>query len=146
MLTLVAIVHVLIALLLVIFVLLQDSKGGAMGGALTGGGANTVFGSAGAGNFLTKVTKWLAILFAVTCVGLVYMTSTQKKSVLDDLAPATVPTSTETIDTSGATATPSKTDPTQKDEKAAAATPGEDKDMEPAAPESKPLEQGEEAK
>ena len=92
MLTFVAIVHVIIALGLVLFVLLQDPKGGAagvFGGG--GGGSNSLFGSTGAGNFLTATTKWLAILFAITCVTLTYLTSHKTSSVMDDMATPTVP-------------------------------------------------------
>ncbi len=92
MLTFVAIVHVIIALGLVLFVLLQDPKGGAagvFGGG--GGGSNSLFGSTGAGNFLTSTTKWLAILFAVTCITLTYLTSHNTSSIMDDMATPTVP-------------------------------------------------------
>jgi len=99
MLTFLAIVHVIIAILLVLFVLLQDSKGGAMGVLSGGGGANTVFGSSGAGNFLTKITKWLAIFFAATCIILTTITSRKSDSVLDAATPEAAVPSTKTIDT-----------------------------------------------
>ena len=90
MLTFLAVVHVLIAFGVIFFVLLQDPKGGAagmFGGG--GGGSNTVFGTTGAATFLTKVTRWLAVLFAMSCILLVYMTTHGGKgSVLDDMMPA----------------------------------------------------------
>ena len=86
--TLLAFVHLGIALILIFFVLLQDSKGGAAGvfGGGGGGGSNTLFGATGAANFLVKATRWIAILFAATCIGLTYMTS-QRSSVLDQYFP-----------------------------------------------------------
>lgn len=102
MLTLLAIVHVLIGIGLVIFVLLQDPKGGGAGGMFGGGGgSNTVFGSTGAGNFLTASTKWFAIFFAVSCLTLTCVSSRKERSVLDTgttEAPATAPVlPTETV-------------------------------------------------
>ena len=67
--TLLAIVHICVALLLITFVLLQDSKGGT-GGAFGGGSSQTLFGATGAVNFLVKVTRFLAIVFMCSCIGL----------------------------------------------------------------------------
>src|SRR5262245_60182393 len=75
MLTLLAYVHILIGIGLVMFVLLQDPKGGAMGVFSGGSSSNTFFGSSGATNFLTTTTRWLAILFAISCLTLTYMTA-----------------------------------------------------------------------
>lgn len=86
MLGFIAIVHLIMALILIVLVLLQDSKGGAMGMLGGGGGGNSVLGT-GAGNFLTTATKWVATIFAVTCVTLAYMTTHQSESVLDQYVP-----------------------------------------------------------
>ena len=67
MLTFLAIVHVTIAILLMIFVLLQDPKDGAAGIFGGGSGSNTFFGASGASNFLSTTTKWLAVFFAASC-------------------------------------------------------------------------------
>lgn len=83
MITFLAIFHVLIAVCLVIFVLLQDSKGGAMG-VFGGGSSNSFFGSTGATNFLVKATRWLAIAFAISCLTLTYMSTRRNTSVLDN--------------------------------------------------------------
>jgi preprotein translocase subunit SecG len=87
MLTLLAVVHVVIAIALVLFVLLQDPKGGAMGVFSGGGSSNSFFGSSGATNFLTKTTRWLAILFAVSCLVLTYQTAHKGGSVMDSVVP-----------------------------------------------------------
>ena len=48
-------IHVLACLFLIVVVLLQTGKGADMG-AVFGGGSQTLFGSSGAGNFLTRLT------------------------------------------------------------------------------------------
>lgn len=101
MLTFLAILHVIFALGLIAFVLLQDPKGGAagvFGGG--GGGSNSLFGATGAGNFLTTGTKWCAIAFAVSCLTLAYLTTESNKSILDTQIEATdlqTPSATDAI-------------------------------------------------
>lgn len=91
MLTFLAAIHVLVAILLIFFVLLQDSKGGAMGMLGGGGGGNTVFGASGTVNVLVKITRWTAIVFALTCIGLtVLIAGRENASVMSD-APAAAP-------------------------------------------------------
>lgn len=88
MMTFLAIVHVLLALGVIFFVLLQDPKGGAMGVFGTGGGSNSFFGSTGATSFLNKATRWIAIFFAGSCLLLAYLTAHNKNtSVLDNFVP-----------------------------------------------------------
>ena len=53
--------------------LLQRGKGSDIGAALGGGGGNTVFGSRGAGNFLTKLTTGSAVIFMMTSLTLAYV-------------------------------------------------------------------------
>lgn len=76
-------IHILIGLGLVVFVLLQDPKGGAMGVFSGGSSANSFFGNSGASNFLTTITRWLAILFAASCLALTYLTAKRGGSVMD---------------------------------------------------------------
>lgn len=64
--TLVVVAHVLIAVALVALVLIQQGKGADAGAAFGGGASQTVFGSQGSGNFLTRATAFLAVLFFVT--------------------------------------------------------------------------------
>ena len=61
--TLILIVHVLASLAIIGLVLIQHGKGADMGSGFGGGSSGTVFGSGGAGNFLTKLTTSLAIAF-----------------------------------------------------------------------------------
>lgn len=68
--TLVLVVHVVIAVALVGLVLVQQGKGADAGAAFGGGASQTVFGSQGSGNFLTKTTTMLALMFFVTSFAL----------------------------------------------------------------------------
>ncbi|MFQ3249834.1 MAG: preprotein translocase subunit SecG [Glaciecola sp.] len=58
-------VYLIVALLLIGFVLIQQGKGADMGASFGAGGSNTVFGSSGSGNFMTKTTAVLATCFFV---------------------------------------------------------------------------------
>ncbi len=64
------IIHVLIAVAIVALILLQQGKGADMGASFGSGSSQTLFGSAGSGNFLTKSTALLATCFFVTSFGL----------------------------------------------------------------------------
>lgn len=52
-----------VALLLVGIILIQQGKGAEIGASFGAGASNTLFGAPGAGNFLTKSTTVLAIIF-----------------------------------------------------------------------------------
>jgi preprotein translocase subunit SecG len=64
------IVHVLAALGIIGLVLIQHGKGADMGAAFGSGASQTIFGSVGSGNVLTKSTTWLAVVFFATSLGL----------------------------------------------------------------------------
>jgi preprotein translocase subunit SecG len=64
------IVHVLAALGIIGLVLMQQGKGSDMGAAFGSGASQTIFGSVGSGNVLTKTTTWLAVVFFATSLGL----------------------------------------------------------------------------
>ena len=55
--------HVLLALGMVILILVQRGAGATAGAAFGSGASGTVFGSRGAGNFLTRMTATFATLF-----------------------------------------------------------------------------------
>jgi len=67
----VPVIHVFACLFLIVVVLLQTGKGADMG-AVFGGGSQTLFGSGGAGNLLTKLTTGTAIAFMITSLILSY--------------------------------------------------------------------------
>lgn len=71
--TVLLIVLVCVALALIGLVLIQQGKGADAGASFGGGASQTVFGSAGSGNFLTKSSWLLAAIFFVICVALAYI-------------------------------------------------------------------------
>ena len=79
---LVLIVHVIAALAVIGLVLIQQGKGADMGSGFGGGASNTVFGSGGAGNFLTRLTTWIAVAFFVTSFGLAYVAKQRSEAVM----------------------------------------------------------------
>lgn len=72
-LTLVLVVQVLSALTIIGLVLLQHGKGADAGAAFGGGSAGSLFGAAGAANFLSRTTKWAAIIFFVSTGVMAYL-------------------------------------------------------------------------
>ena len=80
-------IHVLACLFLIVVVLLQTGKGADMG-AVFGGGSQTLFGSSGAGNFLTKLTTGTAIAFMLTSLLLTIHASRAPSSDLLNRLPA----------------------------------------------------------
>lgn len=72
MFTLVLTIHILLCLAIVGLVLLQQGKGASVGVSF-GGGSNTLFGAAGAGNVLTKATTACAVLFMISSLVLIKM-------------------------------------------------------------------------
>jgi preprotein translocase subunit SecG len=91
--TLVLVFHILAAVGIVVLVLLQHGKGADMGAAFGSGSAGSLFGSAGASNFLSRTTAVLAAVFFATSLGLTYFSSPSKSSgVLQHLeTPAATP-------------------------------------------------------
>ena len=57
------VVYLIVALVLIGFVLIQQGKGAGMGASFGSGASNTVFGASGAGNFMTRTTAILAVMF-----------------------------------------------------------------------------------
>lgn len=78
--TLVLVLHILAALGIVVLVLLQHGKGADMGAAFGSGSAGSLFGSAGAANFLSRTTAVLAAVFFLTSLGLTYFSAPSKSS------------------------------------------------------------------
>ena len=71
--------HVIVCVILVVLVLLQSGREGM--GVIFGGGGNSVFGNAGAGGILAKLTTFLAVIFICTSLGYNIMTSSTNKTV-----------------------------------------------------------------
>jgi preprotein translocase subunit SecG len=83
MFTVVTIVHVICCLFLIGVVLLQQGKGADMG-AVFGGSSSTIFGSSGAGNFLTRLTTAAAVIFMLTSLTLTYASTRRLSSTVFD--------------------------------------------------------------
>jgi preprotein translocase subunit SecG len=58
---------------LIAVVLLQRGRGAEIGAVFGGGASSTVFGSRGAGNFLSKLTTTSAAIFMITSLALSYL-------------------------------------------------------------------------
>lgn len=73
MLTILLVVQVISALAIIVLVLLQQGKGAEMGSSFGSGSAGSLFGATGAANFLSRTTKWAAVVFFCTTGGLAYL-------------------------------------------------------------------------
>ena len=87
--TAVTILHVLVSIGLILVVLLQTGKGADIG-AVFGGSSSTLFGSSGAGNFLTRLTTGMAIVFMITSLTLGYFSAKRTSTSIFDRGSAEV--------------------------------------------------------
>ncbi len=78
------IVYLVVALALVGFILIQQGKGAGMGSSFGSGASGTVFGASGSGNFLTKTTTILAVVFFGVALGLGNLTSNKSNAPEED--------------------------------------------------------------
>src|SRR5262249_5423271 len=78
----VTIIHVIVSIGLILVVLLQTGK--ADMGAVFGGSSSTIFGSSGAGNFLTRLTTGMAIVFMITSLTLGYFAGHKPSATIFD--------------------------------------------------------------
>jgi len=69
------IVQVLLSISLIALILLQHGKGADAGAAFGSGASATVFGARGSGNFLSRATTVVAVLFFIVCLSLAYISS-----------------------------------------------------------------------
>ena len=89
---LVLIIHVLVAIAIIGLIMIQQGKGADMGASFGAGASQTLFGSAGGGNALTKATSWLVTLFFLTSFGLAYFAKQNADAVGAVDIPAVVET------------------------------------------------------
>ncbi len=85
--------HLLIAFGIIGLIMLQQGKGADMGASFGAGGSQTLFGSEGGGNVLSKATAILVTAFFVTSFGLAIV-ARDKAAAVDDgnlLIPVTQP-------------------------------------------------------
>ncbi len=85
LLTILTILHVLIAFALVGLILVQRGKGADAGAAFGSGGSSTIFGARGSASFLSRATAILAIMFFSNIMALGYLTTTlsERKSLME---------------------------------------------------------------
>ena len=79
--TVLLILHVLVALAICGFVLLQHGKGADMGAAFGSGSSGSLFGAAGSANFLSRTTAILAAVFFASSLGLTWFASSHGRTV-----------------------------------------------------------------
>lgn len=79
--TFLIILFVILSFLLVVVILLQAGKGAGLAGAIGGGMAGqSVFGGRGAGDFLSKTTTYIAVLYMALAllIGMIYKNSAEE--------------------------------------------------------------------
>lgn len=86
--TIVLIAHVLLAIGIIAFVLLQQGKGAEAGASFGGGASQTVFGSSGNTSFLARVTAVLAAGIFATSFALAVFAKDKAGAVVDAGVPA----------------------------------------------------------
>lgn len=108
---------IIVAVFMIGIILLQKSEGSGMSGSAAASVLGGAFTGAAAGNFLTKLTTWLAVIFFVLCAALALVSAksnvanpqSQLRAELaaDELAGEPTPT-----DIMGAAETPTEPVPT----------------------------------
>ena len=85
--TAIIVIHVFVCFLMIGAILLQSGKGAEIGAAF-GGSSQTVFGSRGPANFLSKLTVVVAAIFMVTSFSLAILAKQQNfSSTVIDMQP-----------------------------------------------------------
>ncbi|MEK6584023.1 MAG: preprotein translocase subunit SecG [Nitrospirota bacterium] len=75
---LLVIIHIIVSIFLIGVVLLQRGKGANMGASFGSTSSQTVFGSRGPGNFMSKLTTIAAVIFILTSFSLAFLGSSNK--------------------------------------------------------------------
>jgi len=77
-------VHVIAAVAITGLVLIQQGKGADMGASFGSGASQTIFGSSGSGNVLSKSTSIIAVVFFITSLGLAVIARQQADLSIED--------------------------------------------------------------
>ena len=80
----VLVVHLLVAMSIIGLIMIQQGKGADMGASFGAGASQTLLGSDGSGNVLTRATAWMVVLFFATSFGLAIIAN-GKSSAVNDL-------------------------------------------------------------
>jgi len=93
--TVLLVLHLLVAISICGFVLLQHGKGADMGAAFGSGSSGSLFGAAGSANFLSRTTAILAAVFFASSLGLTWYGTTRgapaglmQQGVMEKMAPS----------------------------------------------------------
>ena len=86
------IIQILVALGIIGLVLIQHGKGADAGAAFGGGASGTVFGSKGSGNFLTKLTTGLAVVFFSNSLMLAWLVANPDGAIGESIIPTSITT------------------------------------------------------
>jgi len=141
----ITVLHVVACFVLIVVVLLQTGKGADIG-AVFGGSSQTIFGSSGAGNLLTRLTTWTAVVFMATSLLLTYastqhLTTSIADSLPDEPPPLSAPLEGDAVPAAPAAEDGATTAPATGDAAPAAEGAAQAPAVEPAAPaEGAPVE------
>lgn len=91
--TILLIANVLAAVAIIALVLMQQSKGD-MGSAFGGGGSQSMFGSKGSANFLSRCTSTMVTVFFLSSLALAY-TYAKRNSAEQEVAPISIEQSSD---------------------------------------------------
>lgn len=90
-------IHIILAICITIFVLLQRSEGGALGALGGGQGGSGLFTGRQAGNFLSRMTAYFFVGFIITSLTLVIMAKNMGEVEKVNIIPTT-PVAEQTTD------------------------------------------------
>ena len=77
---------------MIVLILVQHGKGADAGASFGGGGAATIFGASGSGNFMTRLTAVFTALFFVTSITLAILAKKQTTDAYSLSSIQSVPT------------------------------------------------------
>ena len=80
----VLVVHLLVAMSIIGLIMIQQGKGADMGASFGAGASQTLLGSDGSGNVLTRATAWMVVLFFASSFGLAIIAN-GKSGAINDL-------------------------------------------------------------
>ncbi|MFT5481911.1 MAG: preprotein translocase subunit SecG [Halieaceae bacterium] len=72
--------HLIVALAIIGLIMLQQGKGADMGASFGAGSSQTLFGSSGSGNALTRATTILVVLFFCSSLGLAILAKSRSEA------------------------------------------------------------------
>lgn len=92
------VVHLLLSLAIIGLIMLQQGKGADMGASFGAGASQTLLGSSGSGNVLTRTTAWMVALFFASSFGLAIIAKDKTSAVDTFELPASVLQAPATLD------------------------------------------------